>query len=112
MKREYTVGVDLGKRRDYTAIAVVERFQENGGFDSYRRCNITIWRHALLKLERVPLGSPYGVVVSRVRDVVRALVQRAPTTLVVDATGVGEPVVDALRVALTDTVHSLVAVTI
>jgi hypothetical protein len=73
------VGLDLGRKCDHSAIAVVQRVGEE------------IWvRH----LERVALGTPYPKVVERVAEIVSQLRKCA---LIVDATGVGEPVVDALR---------------
>lgn len=73
------IGIDLGKRRDHTAIAIVERAGAQ-----------LLVRH----LERVALGTPYMGVVTRVADMVRELRDCA---VVVDGTGVGEPVVEALR---------------
>jgi hypothetical protein len=73
------LGLDLGKKHDHTAIAIVER------------CGTRLLvRH----LERVALGTPYSAVVARVREIVMRPGQWA---VVVDGTGVGEPVVDALR---------------
>jgi hypothetical protein len=45
-------------------------------------------------LERVALGTPYTKVVERVAQIVARLRKRA---VIVDATGVGRPVVDSLR---------------
>ena len=94
----YYVGVDLGQAQDYTAIVVVERAELilperdpiTWSFRTETTCHV---RHA----ERVPLESPYPEVAARVK----ALVEREPitgqATVVVDATGVGAPVVDLLR---------------
>ncbi|MDO8943344.1 MAG: hypothetical protein Q7U75_09185, partial [Desulfobacterales bacterium] len=65
-------------------------------------------RLALRHLERVPLQTPYPDVVGLVRDVVRTV--KRVSDVVVDATGVGSPVVDLLRRA--DLKCSVVAVTI
>src|SRR5215218_7059929 len=87
-----TVGVDIGQRRDPTAIAVVEQEE--------RRSSET--HHIARHLERLPLGSPYPAVAERVAAVVRGVLAatsgEAPT-LYVDATGVGTPIVDILRAA-------------
>ena len=77
----YHVGLDLGQAADYTAIAVVE------------------WTPDALKvrhLQRFQLGTAYPAIV----DDVAALMSRLPEypELAVDATGVGRPVVDLLRV--------------
>ena len=80
---KFVVGLDLGQAQDYTALAVVERTE--GGERHVRH------------LERFPLGTTYPAIVERVA----ALLSREPLAgdaeLVVDATGVGAPVVDLLR---------------
>jgi hypothetical protein len=79
----FYIGLDLGQRRDHSAVAVVEK-----------RARLEV-RH----LERVALGTPYPLVVERVSEVVRRAHGFGPCCLVVDATGVGAPVVDLLRQA-------------
>ena len=79
------VGLDLGQRRDFTAIAVVER-------DDWMGTGL-----ALRHLERMPLGTPYTKVVERVCGIMRHPKMAARSRLVVDATGVGAPVVELLR---------------
>src|SRR5215212_3026749 len=97
-----TVGVDIGQRRDPTAIAVVE--QEHRGSETHH-----IARH----LERLPLGSPYPTVAERVAAVVggvHAATSGETPTLYLDATGVGTPIVDVLRAASVGDIAQLVAV--
>jgi len=94
----YYVGLDLGQRKDYTAIAVVERTIEFlGGRNPVTMEFLKKTHHRLRYLERVPLGTPYPDVVDRVRTIVthRRIFMRCE--LIVDATGVGQPVVDLLR---------------
>src|SRR5919112_3625553 len=97
-----TVGVDIGQRRDPTAIAVVE--QQHRGSEIHH-----IARH----LERLPLGTPYPAVAERVAAVVQgvhaATSGKAPT-LYVDATGVGTPIVDTLKAAGVGDLARLMAV--
>ncbi|MEM8998358.1 MAG: hypothetical protein AAGF23_26475 [Acidobacteriota bacterium] len=62
-------------------------------------------------LERLPLGTPYPQVVERIVAIVRRVANRtgqAPAVYV-DATGVGQPIIDLLRAAISD--GSIVAVT-
>jgi hypothetical protein len=80
----FYVGLDLGQRRDHSAIAVVEK---------------VLPRLLVRHLERVPLGTSYTAVVSRMREIVQHVELRGHCALVVDGTGVGAPVVDALRAA-------------
>jgi hypothetical protein len=75
------IGIDLGQSQDYTAIAVVEH--KNDAFH-------------LRHIERLPLDTPYTSVVKRIE----ALVDSIPACqIVLDATGVGRPVLDSLRAA-------------
>jgi hypothetical protein len=78
------LGLDLGQKNDPTAIVIIERL------DPVRLLRL---RHA----ERVSLGTPYPRVVTRVQEILQypGLVNNC--ALVVDATGVGAPVVDMLR---------------
>ena len=85
------VGTDIGQKVDPTAIAVCEqqwRVHDGRADDHY------LVRH----LERLPLNTPYPEVAQRVRAVVLGVLGRGASsvTLFVDATGVGQPVVDLL----------------
>jgi hypothetical protein len=90
----FYTGLDLGQRRDHSAIAVVERVErlKPNGPSVFDRLLV---RH----LERVPLGTPYTAVVARIREIVQHPRLRGQCALVVDGTGVGAPVVDGLRAA-------------
>ena len=78
----FIVGADIGQAHDPTALAVGELVER--GFH-------------LRHLERLPLGTPYPAIVERIGATMKAL--PAPGVLVVDATGVGRPVLDMLRAA-------------
>jgi len=99
----FYVGLDLGQRQDYSAMAVVERRERGGTRVAHlpwmeRREDgegTLVVRH----LERMKLGTPYTQVVRRVVEVMRHGALGGPRRLVVDATGVGMPVVDMLRAA-------------
>jgi hypothetical protein len=94
----FLVGLDLGQKGDYTAIAVVERRVEAlGGIDPVTYEPRTATRLDVRHLERLPLGTSYPDVVAQVCDLVRVPDLRRNCVLVVDATGVGAPVVDLLR---------------
>ncbi len=77
----FYIGVDLGQKQDHTAIAVVER----GEF--------LLVRH----VERVALGTPYPLVVAYLREMTGRKEFERQCALVVDATGLGGPVVEMLR---------------
>lgn len=80
----YYLGLDLGQKRDYSAVVVVERGVRG-----------VLVRYA----ERMPLGTPYPQVVARVREIISSDGLPGNCPLAVDATGVGAPVVDMLRAA-------------
>ncbi len=94
---EYFVGLDLGKRHDFSALAVVESAQVQGAWDPANWCNKVRTERSLRHLERIPLGTPYTDVVWQVDKLMRSPALDGNCTLVVDATGVGAPVVDALK---------------
>ncbi len=109
-RNRYYVGVDLGQKQDYTAIAVVERWEAAGEPDRVRWEPAVEVGHRLRHLERVALGTPYQDVVGRVREVARSGELAGRCVVVVDATGVGGAVIDLLREA--DLGCELMAVTI
>jgi len=91
MSRFY-LGLDLGQRRDHSAVALVEKLERvrpwgPPDFEAF------LVRH----LERMPLGMTYPQVVERVCAMAGMVGRSGPCELVVDATGVGAPVVDMLR---------------
>jgi len=90
----FYAGLDLGQRRDHSAIAVVERMELVRAFQA------PIFHSLLVRhVERVPLGTPYPRVVARVREIVRHGEVHGRCALAVDGTGVGAPVVEMLRAA-------------
>ncbi len=90
-ENEFLLGLDLGQVQDFTALAVVERVEAEDAATKPPRYEV---RH----LERPPLGTGYPQIAARVGEVLRRLPSRPRRPrLVVDATGVGRPVVDMLR---------------
>lgn len=104
---------------DYTAIAIVEKVpvptgekrvtpRRNGNRQPLVE-EITEDRFHLRYLERLKLGTPYPEVARYVTDLLKTPELAGKTFCVVDATGVGRPVVDMLREA---EIKPLAAVTI
>ena len=88
----YFVGLDLGQSRNHSALAVVERAElllDDMDWVTYERRREC--RYRMRFLERVPLGTPYPDVATRVREVVRNGAVAGRCTLAIDATGVGAP---------------------
>ena len=95
---EYFVGLDLGQVHDHSAIAVLERSEICLGTSLVTYEGVIEKRSSFRHLERLPLGMDYPTIVERVRRLVSSTeLQRSSATLIVDATGVGRPVVDLLR---------------
>jgi hypothetical protein len=88
----YLIGVDLGQKRDHTAIAVLEKIEARRPWNAVDFLGLHV-RH----VERVALQTPYPLVVERVRQLVHMQPLRGDCILAVDATGVGAPVVDLMR---------------
>jgi hypothetical protein len=74
----FTLGLDLGQAQDYSALVIVEHDGE---------------RSTVPHIQRWPLGTSYPRIVQDVA-VLRATPALAGCALVVDATGVGRPVVE------------------
>jgi len=122
------VGVDVGQKHDPTAIVVCERWErvsdpgraalpEGAGVytgGDVRRVGVQREIvHTARHLQRLPLGMPYPEVAAQVAAVVEGLVRRgiARPRIMVDSTGVGQPVVDILRERLGRHADDLIAAT-
>lgn len=87
------MGVDIGQRRDPTAIAVAETedrpaaWSSNGGAVAGDRALRTKQHYLVRYLERLKLSTPYPEVAARVAAVARGIVERTgeEPTLYVDA---------------------------
>ena len=115
------MGLDLGQARDYTALAIIEKVMPPAGDDAgdvpfYEKKPPAFPppvgggaaepakqepQFHVRYLERFPLGTPYPDVVRRVTEGKKELEASSGGTvpLVVDATGVGLPVVDLFKEA-------------
>lgn len=92
---DYWIGVDLGQKQNYTAIAVLERTRYiTADRDPVSFAFRTGVRQVLRDIWRIPLGTEYPDVVAAIKRVVSSFEHRR---LIVDATGVGAPVVDLLK---------------
>ena len=78
----FIIGLDLGRKQDHAAWAILEC--SNGQL-------------VVRDVTRIPLGTPYWKVVEMVRDLVRSSLLRNRCSLVVDGSGVGDGVVDMFR---------------
>lgn len=82
---KFFIGLDLGQASDFTALSVLERLANKGGFVYHIR-----------RLERVR-GESYPNIAQKVTALLRSPALAGGAALVVDQTGVGVPVVDLLK---------------
>jgi hypothetical protein len=101
----HLLGVDLGERNDYTAIAYIEavpvlrRIQEESG----RKYTEATLLYRCLRLERPELGTKFPTVVDRIANMCVTLGQnKHGVELVVDVVGPGAGVRDFIVPAYTD----------
>ena len=100
----FTIGLDLGQRRDYSAAVVCERVQQLVdssalGFrppDHAYLCDerVVVDTFHVRHVQRWPLGTPYGSVVDDTAELACTPELRGHAVLVFDATGVGGAVGD------------------
>lgn len=97
--KKYYIGLDLGQSQDFTAIAIVEHKCVATGERSLATYEWEVLKEWNVRyIVRLPLKTAYTDVVTRVQELVRRLADDGKKCeLVVDATGVGRPVVDTLR---------------
>ena len=97
--KEFFVGLDLGQARDYSALCAVERVLEVSLAEGAMLVTFNV-RH----LEIFPLGTPYSEVVETVGILMQQPELAHHTTLVIDETGVGRPVMELFQSAGMDPV--------
>ena len=88
----FYMGLDLGQRRDHSAVALVEKLERVRPYGP-AEFEALLVRH----VERLPLGTSYPRVVKRICAMIGMAGLRGQCELIVDATGVGAPVVEMLR---------------
>ena len=101
---KFVVGLDLGQANDHTAMCAVEMLKpdsqvESGGQKLSGALAPSGQGHSRYRvplLTRAPLGTPYPTIVRRVAEIVTAPPLAGACHLVVDATGVGRPVLDMM----------------
>lgn len=91
------LGLDVGQAADYTAINADEVTMEKVGVDDWGNKLFDIV-HRIRHVERFALGISYPLMAERVLKMLENPLLK-DCKLAIDATGVGRPVVDMLRVA-------------
>lgn len=94
------IGVDLGQRVDPTALCVCEVEQRDYELSDKGRPRGGEYHYVVRQLGRLPLGTSYPDVAERLAEIHRKLREdKISARFWVDATGVGQPVIDLLRKA-------------
>lgn len=93
-RRTTIFGLDLGKKHDYAALACLDDLRADlptptAPWDDMRRCTC-------VATKRWPLDTSYMTIIEDVKGIVARDGWRDPV-LVTDASGVGQPVIDAMR---------------
>ncbi len=96
-RSNYYLGLDLGRQEDHTALVLVERATVEEGWDQLYFRPKTRVEFVVRDLKRLALGTTYTQVVERVRRTLARPEMPANVELVVDATGLGAPVVEMLK---------------
>jgi hypothetical protein len=100
--KPFIVSVDLGQLSDWTAISVLEERIEKRATrtpsDVRNDTETTIESkvYALRHLERPELRTPYDKIVDKVKAMMATPALQEKADLIVDATGVGRPVIDMM----------------
>ena len=99
----YIMGVDLGRMSDLTAIAILEEGSIRTARPDMHDLSIghegtvtTDRIYRLRHLDRPPVGTPYDKIIGQVKGLIDSPQLAAGCDLIVDATGVGRPVVDIM----------------
>jgi phage FluMu gp28-like protein len=97
VKNEYYLGLDLGRRQDFSALVIIERCVKaiNTRFIDAN----TEWREqvSVRYAKRWKLGTAYGSVAQEISDIYRKVEREGPALLIVDQTGVGDAVFEMIR---------------
>jgi hypothetical protein len=102
----FTIGLDLGQVSDPTALSTLDERLDLKTVQSPEEAmlgakgkKIYSRSYHLRQLERPPLGTSYPEIVRWIQDIVNNPILAGQTDLVVDATGVGRPVIQIMQEA-------------
>lgn len=95
-RTHYYLGLDLGQRRDHSALVVLEsKLELTGEFDHAHYIHLTETRLRVHHAERFPLGFPYLRLISILRDLFDQL-PPSEKVLLIDAAGPGAPLTELI----------------
>ena len=98
LERTVYLALDLGQRANHSALIALERFETLPDYTDMLRGVGILRRYVVRQAERIALGTPYSQVVAHVKDLIQQLrAKNISCVLVVDESGVGVPVVEAMQ---------------
>lgn len=99
VKSRFFLGLDLGRRRDHSALVIAEmRRYATGARSAVTLDYVYENRFEIRHVERIPLGMKYSDLASYVAGVLETPELRQwPCDLVMDATGVGDAVLEMMK---------------
>jgi hypothetical protein len=97
---QFVAALDVGKRQDFSALAILHYRCLAAGFDPVYWRTRYDWDLHLRRLTRFPLGTSYRDLPGLVASELRSARLPADSPLLIDATGVGEALVDHLSCGL------------
>jgi hypothetical protein len=103
-----SVGVDIGQQQDPTAIVAVESYRPDQTPEEWKQHSLPARRHRVRHIERLPLKTDYGLVVERIATVAGQAQMLGSATIILDATGVGRPIVDMLKRSTSVSIRAVV----
>jgi hypothetical protein len=94
----FYIGFDLGQKSSHSAAVVLERVTgETGAYNPVTFERVKQTHLFVRRLERFPLDLSYDDTARRLKRIVQELGDVRDVTLIVDATGCGQPFMDILR---------------
>lgn len=96
--KKYILGLDLGMMQDHSALSMIKQVETVEGVDLTRRLmeHYEVKYH-LVHLQRFELGTQYPAIVDKVKLMLENPDIARNNHLILDATGVGEPVLQMFR---------------
>lgn len=92
----YYVSLDVGQAADFSAVSVTEKIIQRTQEKTELGHPIWIDRYHVRHLQRYPLNTPYPMVIDQVGKMLKSPQLADKSKLLVDATGVGRPVVESM----------------
>jgi hypothetical protein len=94
---KYILGLDLGMMQDYSALSMIEQWEDIGPATDLANPEHYVVTYYLTHLQRYELGTQYPAIVQNVKERLNDPRISFNNNLVMDATGLGGPVLQMFR---------------